>query len=249
MAEQKFPSEVIDLPSEGRLYPEGHPLKDGKIEIKYMTAKEEDILTSQNLIKKGVVIDRLLDSLILTNGIKSDDLVLGDKNAIMVAARILAYGPEYTCEVQNPNTGEKSEESLSWADCPFKKLPEGVTENNFEVELPISKKKITFKLLTGKEEAAIEAELKSSSKINSEVKPELTTRLRHTITSVDGDESKPTINNFVQTLLARDSMHLRKEIRKVTPDIELSQEIEVGGESVKVDIPLTVGFFWPEAEG
>jgi len=103
--------------------------------------------------------------------------------------------------------------------------------------------------LTGKEEAAIEAELKSSSKINSEVKPELTTRLRHTITSVDGDESKPTINNFVQTLLARDSMHLRKEIRKVTPDIELSQEIEVGGESVKVDIPLTVGFFWPEAEG
>ena len=249
MAEQKFPSEVIDLPSEGRLYPEGHPLKDGKIEIKYMTAKEEDILTSQNLIKKGVVIDRLLDSLILTNGIKSDDLVLGDKNAIMVAARILAYGPEYTCEVQNPNTGEKSEETFNLADCPFKKLPEGVTENNFEVELPISKKKITFKLLTGKEEAAIEAELKSSSKINSEVKPELTTRLRHTITSVDGDESKPTINNFVQTLLARDSMHLRKEIRKVTPDIELSQEIEVGGESVKVDIPLTVGFFWPEAEG
>ena len=249
MAEQKFPSEVIDLPSEGKLYPEGHPLKDGKIEIKYMTAKEEDILTSQNLIKKGVVIDRLLDSLILTNGIKSDDLVLGDKNAIMVAARILAYGPEYTCEVQNPNTGEKSEETFNLADCPFKKLPEGVTENNFEVELPISKKKITFKLLTGKEEAAIEAELKSSSKINSEVKPELTTRLRHTITSVDGDESKPTINNFVQTLLARDSMHLRKEIRKVTPDIELSQEIEVGGESVKVDIPLTVGFFWPEAEG
>ena len=249
MAEQKFPSEVIDLPSEGKLYPEGHPLKDGKIEIKYMTAKEEDILTSQNLIKKGVVIDRLLDSLILTNGIKSDDLVLGDKNAIMVAARILAYGPEYTCEVQNPNTGEKSEETFNLADCPFKKLPEGVTENNFEVELPISKKKITFKLLTGKEEAAIEAELKSSSKINSEVKPELTTRLRHTITSVDGDESKPTINNFVQTLLARDSMHLRKEIRKVTPDIELSQEIEIGGESVKVDIPMTVGFFWPEAEG
>ena len=106
MAEQKFPSEVIDLPSEGRLYPEGHPLKDGKIEIKYMTAKEEDILTSQNLIKKGVVIDRLLDSLILTNGVKQEDLIMGDKNAIMVAARILAYGPEYKCQVTNPKTGE-----------------------------------------------------------------------------------------------------------------------------------------------
>ena len=68
MAENKFPTEVIDLPSEGKLYPEGHPCLNGKIEIKYMTAKEEDILTSQNLIKKGVVIDRLLNSLIITEG-------------------------------------------------------------------------------------------------------------------------------------------------------------------------------------
>ena len=147
MAEQKFPSEVIDLPSEGKLYPKGHPLKDGKIEIKYMTAKEEDILTSQNLIKKGVVIDRLLDSLILTNGVKTDDMVLGDKNAVMVAARILAYGPDYTCEIQNPNTGEVITEKFNLADCPFKKLPKNITENKFELELPISKKKVTFKLI------------------------------------------------------------------------------------------------------
>ena len=249
MAEHKFPSEVIDLPSEGRLYPEGHPLKDGKVEIKYMTAKEEDILTSQNLIKKGVVIDRLLDSLILTNGVKQEDLIMGDKNAIMVAARILAYGPEYKCQVTNPKTGEISEETFNLADCPFKKLPKDVTENNFEVDLPISKKKITFKLLTGKEENAVEDEIKASAKIGTDVKPELTTRLRHTITSVDGDNSQSTINTFVQTLLARDSMYLRNEIRKITPDIELSQEIEIGGESVTVDIPMTVGFFWPDSEG
>ena len=249
MAEQKFPSEVIDLPSEGKLYSEGHPLKDGKIEIKYMTAKEEDILTSQNLIKKGVVIDRLLDSLILTNGVKQEDLILGDKNAIMVAARILAYGPEYLCEVTNPNTGELISHNFNLADCPFKKLPKDVSENKFSVKLPISKKEITFKLLTGKEEKIIEQELKSSKKIGSEVSPELTTRLRHTITSVDGDTSQTTINNFVQNLLARDSMHLRKHIREVTPDIELSQEIEIGGESVKVDIPMTVGFFWPDSQG
>ena len=133
MAEQKFPSEVIDLPSEGKLYPEGHPLKEGKVEVKYMTAKEEDILTSQNLIKKGVVIDRLLDSLILTSGVKTDDMILGDKNAIMVAARILAYGPEYECQVTNPNTGEIIEHTFNLADCPFKKLPKNIKENLFDL--------------------------------------------------------------------------------------------------------------------
>ena len=167
----------------------------------------------------------------------------------MVAARILAYGPDYTCEIQNPNTGEVITEKFNLADCPFKKLPKDITENKFELELPISKKKVTFKLLSGKEEALINEELKASEKINSEVKPELTTRLRHTITSVDGDESQSTINNFVQNMLARDSMHLRNEIKNVTPDIELTQEIDLGGESVKVDIPMTVGFFWPSSEG
>ena len=105
MAEQQFPSEMVDLPSGGKLYPEDSPLSSGKIEIKYMTAKEEDILTSQNLIKKGVVIEKLLDSLILTEGVKSRDLILGDKNAVMVAARILAYGPEYATEFTDTNTG------------------------------------------------------------------------------------------------------------------------------------------------
>jgi len=248
MSDNKFPSEVIDLPSEGKLYPKEHPCSDGKIEIKYMTAKEEDILTSQNLIKKGVVIDRLIDSLILTNGVKSDDLILGDKNAVMVAARILAYGPEYVCDIPNPDGGTVTQ-TFNLADCPFKKLPKDVTENKFEVDLPISKKKITFKLLTGKDEGVITEELKSSKKIGSDVSPELTTRLRHTITSVDGDESQATINNFVINLLARDSMHLRKEIKSITPDIQLSQEIEIGGETVKVDIPMTVGFFWPDTEG
>jgi len=249
MAEHKFPSEVIDLPSEGKLYPEGHPLKDGKVEIKYMTAKEEDILTSQNLIKKGVVIDRLLDSLILTTGVKTNDMVLGDKNAVMIAARILAYGPEYICEITNPNSGETINHTFNLADCPFKKLPENITENKFEITLPISKKTITFKLLTGKDEMIINEELKSSKKIGIDIKPELTTRLRHTITSVDGDSSQPVINNFVQNMLARDSMHLRNEIKKNSPDIELSQEVEIEGESVKVEIPMTVGFFWPDAEG
>jgi hypothetical protein len=213
-----------------------------------MTAKEEDILTSQNLIKKGVVVDRLLDSLILTEGVKIDDLLLGDKNAIMVAARILAYGPEYTCEVTNPKTGEKMTQTFNLADCPFKKLPSDVKENSFEVTLPISKKKIKFGILTGKEEKLIEKDLKASKKLNS-VTPELTTRFRYLIKEVDGDSSQAVINEISQNMLSRDSIFLRKQIRDVAPDIDLSQEIEIGGESVKVMIPMTVGFFWPDTEG
>ena len=137
--EQKFPSEVIDLPSQGKLYPKNSPLSSGKIEIKYMTAKEEDILTSQNLIKKGLVIDKLLNSLILTEGVNSDDLIVGDKNAVMVAARILAYGKEYECEVINPETGEKQSHIFDLTECPFKKCPDNITKNEFEIKLSVSK--------------------------------------------------------------------------------------------------------------
>ena len=245
--EQKFPTEVIDLPSEGKLYPKDSPLSDGKIEIKYMTAKEEDILTSANLIKKGLAVDTLLNSLIVDKDIILDDLILGDKNAVMVAARVLAYGPEYICDIKDPNTGDTITHTFNLAECPFKKLPKGITENNFEIELPISKKKITFKLLTGKEEQLINKDIEASKKLGSQVTPELTTRLRHTITSVDSDSSQNVINEFVNNLLARDSMFLRKEIQKVTPDIELSQEIDIEGDTVKVDVPMTVNFFWPES--
>jgi len=246
MSDNKFPSEIIDLPSEGKLYPKEHPCSNGKIEIKYMTAKEEDILTSQNLIKKGVVIDRVLDSLILTEGVKTDDLIIGDKNAVMVAARVLAYGPEYVCEITNPTNGERVKYTFNLADCPFKKLPKDVKENSFEVTLPISKKKIKFSILTGKEENLIEKDLKASQKLGS-VSPELTTRLRYVIKEVDGDSSQSVINNIAVNMLARDSMYLREEMLKVSPDIELSQEIDIEGESVKVDIPMTVGFFWPDS--
>ena len=246
MADQKFPSEVIDLTSKGNLYSEGHPCKDGKIEIKYMTAKEEDILTSQNLIKKGLVIDRLLDSLILTSGVKCEDLVLGDKNAVMVAARVLAYGPEYTCEITTPS-GETAEQTFNLADCPFKEIDENITENSFEFQLPISKQKVKYSVLTGKDEKLIEKDLEASKKIGTGVSPELTTRLRYIIKEVDGDNSQSVINNTAVNMLARDSMALREELTRVSPDIEMTQEIEIGGESVKVEIPMTVGFFWPKA--
>jgi len=244
---QKFPSEVIDLPSQGKLYPEDSPLRSGKIEIKYMTAKEEDILTSQNLLKKGIAIDRVLDSLIITKGIKSDDLLIGDKNAIMIAARILAYGPEYTVELTDPNTDEKFNHTFNLTDCPFKKLPEDVdlSLNEFDIELPISKVKIKFKLLTGRDETLVASEIKKSQKFG--VSSEITTRLRFSIIEVDGKTESAIINNFVNNMLSRDSLFLRQEMVRIMPDIDLKQEVEIGGDVVEADIPLTTEFFWPKS--
>ena len=247
MAEHKFPTEVIDLPSLGKVYHKDSPLADGKIELKYMTAKEEDILMSENLIKKGVVIDKLLDSLIATKGISQRDLVLGDKNAVLVAARILAYGPEYTAEVTNPNDGNRVEHTFDLTKCPFKEPIEGVdySGNSFEFTTPIGKNKVKFKLLTGSDEALIDKEIREVSKIG--LDSNVTTKLRHSIIEVDGDNSSETITSFSQNILARDSIALRNYIKDVTPDIELTQEIELGGDTVSVTIPLTVEFFWPQS--
>ena len=248
MSEHKFPTEVIDLPSQGKVYPKDSPLSDGKIELKYMTTKEEDILMSQNLIKKGVVIDSLLDSLIVTKGIKQEDLILGDKNAVLVAARILAYGPQYTVEVPNPkNSEEMTEHTFDLTSCPFKKLPEDLdySKNSFEYTTEVGKNKLTFKLLTGVEEKLIEKDISQLKKYGTE--SDITTRLRYIITSVDGDSSKEMITSYSQNMLARDSVAFRKYMTDITPDIELEQEIELGGDTVSVAIPLTVEFFWPKS--
>ena len=247
--QSQFPSEMIDLPSGGKLYPEDSLLSSGKIEIKYMTAKEEDILTSQNLIKKGVVVDRLLSSLIVNKKINVDDMLVGDKNAIMVACRILAYGPEYKTRVIHPDTDEEFEHQFDLSDCPFKSLPSDYdySKNEFELELPISKINICIKALNGHDEKIISKTIKSASKLGS-TSPEITTRLRQCVVSVNGDTDKRLIANFVDNCLSRDSLHIRNELKKITPDIELTQEVEWEGEVIDVDIPMTVNFFWPNTE-
>ena len=248
MSEYKFPTEIIDLPSEGKVYSKDSPLSSGKLELKYMTTREEDILMSDNLIKKGMVIDKLLDSLIITKGVKESDLILGDKNAVLIASRILGYGPEYTVEVTNPNDiDEKIEHTFDLSKCPFKELSKDVdySDNSFEFITPVGKNKLKFKLLTGADEKLIDKELKQSSKFG--YGTEITTRLRYTITEVDGDSKSQTINGFIQNFLARDSVALRNYIRDISPDIDMTSEVEIGGETVSVSIPLTVEFFWPQS--
>ena len=245
MAEFKFPTEVVDLPSKGYFYVDGHPLSSGKVEVKYMTAKEEDILTSQNLIKQGVVIDKLLQSLIVDKTINVNDLLIGDKNAIMVAARILGYGKDYEFTYD----GEEQIANLSKlepVELDFSKLPRG--QNQFSYDLPNSKRPITFKLLNGHDEKDIETEIQALKKISKDTSPELTTRLKKIVTSVDGKSDTAYINNFVDNeFLSRDSFKFRKYLASITPDIDMSTTIDIDGEEQTVVIPITLRFFWPDA--
>ena len=244
MADYKFPTEMVDLPSKGYFYVEGHPLSKGKVEVKYMTAKEEDILTSKSLIQQGTVIDVLLQSLIVDKSIKIDDMLIGDKNAIMVAARILGYGKEY--EFTYDGIEQKTDLSvLEPIDMDFSKFTKG--QNRFLFELPNSKRQLEFKLLSGKDEKDIELELKARQKVSKEQSSELTTRLKTMILSVDGKSDKAHINNFVDTeFLSVDSLAFRQHLTSITPDVDMTTTvIDSTGKETEVTIPVTVRFFWP----
>ena len=244
MAEVKFPTEVVDLPSRGLLYSKDSPLSSGTIEVKYMTAREEDILTSVNLIKKGVVIDKLLQSLIVDKSIKLGDLLLGDKNAILIASRILAYGKEYTVDVE----GKSVKVDLTTLKDKF--LDESLVSpgvNVFEFELPATKRKLTFKLLTSNDEMAILDEVKGYEKIGDGISRDLTTRLKHQILSVDGDTKKASIDGFVDNeFLSIDSIAFRSYVSDIMPDVDMtSTYTDPDGNEKEFMVPMTVTFLWP----
>jgi len=237
----KMPTEMVELPSQGLVYPESSPLSSGEIEMKYMTAREEDILTNQNYISKGTVLDELVKSLIVSD-IDYEDLIIGDKNAILVAARILGYGSEYKFnwggEEQNVDLSTLENKSLN-----NKIFKKGI--NEFEFKLPHSNIDITFKLLTGKDEKKINAEVEGLKKINKNSSAELSTRMKYIITSVGGNREAKDIREFVDNMfLARDSRALREYIKEVQPDVELIFFPE--GKTTKVDIPIGLNFFWPD---
>ena len=241
---QKFPTEIVDLPSMGKLYSKESPLSSGTIEMKYMTAKEEDILTNQNYIEKGIVIDKLLKALIVDKTVNYNELLTGDKNALLIAARILGYGKDY--EFTYKNTTEKVDLSL----LDNKKIHadiEKATENAFNFTLPTTGHVITFKLLTHGDESAIDQEVKGLKKINKESSAELSTRLKHMITAVNGEIEKKTVRAFVDNqFLARDSRAFRNYLRDFQPDVDMKFYPENGPEG-GVDIPIGVNFLWPDA--
>jgi len=259
MADKKdyqFPTEEIDLPSKGQFYPSDNPLSSGKIDIKYMTAREEDILTSQNLIRKGLVIDKLLESVIVTPNVKLRDMTIGDKNAVMLAARVLGYGAKYKVKINCPSCAEENEDEIDLGAIEPKDFGlDGKTEADMSFKLPASKRKVTYKLLTHADEVAITKELaalKKMQKGGNTVEPEITTRLRYVITSVDNEEDKQEIKKFVDNeFLSRDSRAFRDHLVKMIPDIDLSFNFtcEACGHFERTGIPLTAEFFWPAGVG
>lgn len=252
-----FPTEIVSLPSKGIVYPEGNPLSSGQVEMKYMTAREEDILTSQNLIKQGIVLDKLMQSLIVSP-IQFNDLIIGDKNAIMVAARILGYGKEYVTTVSCVKCGNNEKMTVDLTSLPEVNIPEDVvmiSPGVFEFVLPQSKRVIHFRLLSVGLDKSISKELESlkkSNKNSSGIDRELTTRLKALIVSVNDNTAKAYINNFVDNeLFAMDSRALRSYMSSIAPTIkfEISDYScnECGHEEEALAFNIDTSFFWPKA--
>ena len=242
MSEFKFPTEVVELPSKGLVYPTDHILRSGKVEMKYMTAKEEDILSNQNLIKKGIVLDKLLESLTLGK-FNIKDLVTGDKNAILVASRVLGYGKDYSFSFD----GKEYKVDLSTLE--NKLFDESLvsSKGTFKFILPNSGTTVEFKLLTETDEEQIKQEIEGFKKLNKDSSTDVTTRLKHQIILVDGNEDKTSIKDFVNNyLLASDSRALRLYIKSVSPDVNLTTKVTIDGVEEDIEIPINLNFFWPD---
>ncbi len=249
MSQYDFATEIVALPSEGKCYPESNPLSSGQIELKYMTAREEEILTTQSLIKKGVVLDKLFEAIIVDKKVNPDDILLGDKNAIMLATRILGYGPEYKVDVFLDN-GEKEEAvvdlgKVQTKEIDFTKLSR---ENRYTFKTSTGNE-LVFKLLTHGDEKKIDNDIKAMQRLNKESNGnELTTRYRYMIISVDDKEDTKSIIDFINNrFLAKDTKAFREYLKELQPDIKMEFNFtnpETGETEVR-PIPMGVGFFWP----
>jgi hypothetical protein len=262
-----FPTEVIELPSKGLLYPEGHPLRKGYIEIKRMTAREEDILASQSLIRKGVVLDKLFESIVVEPGVNINDIFIGDKNAILLATRVLGYGPSYEVEITDPFTLEQQKVNVDLSQVKTRDFDESIIndENRYKYKLPNSGVELEFKLLTHGDEVEINKEIQALERLSKKMpikgdenRPigqkrdtasfDVTTRLKYMILSVDGNSDRGYITKWVQNqFLALDTKAFRKYVKNLSPDMDMKFEFtsDITDEKEVLDIPFGVSFFYP----
>jgi len=247
----KLPTETITLPSKGLLYSKDNPLSSGEIEMSYMSAKHEDILTNVNYIKNGTVIDKLLQELIVTP-INYNDLLVGDKDAIMIAARILGYGKDYPIKFYNEQNKVEEEYIVDLTSLKEKSVDESLVKegiNEFSFTLPQSQNLVTFKILTHGDEKNMDSELRGLAKIQPDRSFETTTRLKYLITSVEGKREKKDIREFVDVYLtAQDARALRQYYAQVAPGIDMTIDIEKDGYTKEgVSMPIGLNFFWPDS--
>ena len=252
------PTEFVNLPSQGKFYPPEHPLHNKDVvEIKYMTAKHEDILTSQTLLRKGVAIDRLIENLIIDKSIKLDSLLLGDKNAITIAARKTGYGSEYNTGMTCPSCGNKQDHSFDLDELghnfPSKEEMDEfgieLTESGtFLITLPQTKVVLETRLLTDSDEKMLEKTSKMRKKHNlGRGEITLTDRLKSVIVSANDETKRSMIEQFVDNMPALDAKFFRTAYAALTPNVDMKQEYrcEACGHEEEVDVPLSADFFWP----
>ena len=248
----RVPTELVPLPSFGLVYPPNSPLHNIKeIEIRYMTAADEDILTSRSLLRSGKAIDAVLKNCILDARINPEELLSGDKNALITFLRVSGYGPEYKVEIDCPGCEETSKYEFDLSQLEMKTLdiqPIERGENRFHFQVPTGTH-IEFKFLNSAEEKEIsDAQDRIKRSTNSPIDRNVTTRLKNTILSIDGNTDPSLINQYVDTLNVRDSQALRKHMEANTPDIDMNQEFNCPhcGHRGEVDVPISVSFFWPD---
>ncbi len=250
----EVPVDLVPLPSNGLIYsPESGLHCKETLEVRAMTAKEEDILTSRALIKKGTVITQLIKSCLTDKTIDVSEMISGDRNALMTALRITGYGSEYNVEVGCPACGENSKQDFMLTDLPIKRLeiqPIAPGANLFEFDLPVTKKKINFRFLTGKDETEMSTIAERNKKQGQKTDSLVTSRLIYTIVAVDGITDKGKINTFIRNMPARDSLALRRYMDDNEPGIEMKAWMDCPNcdEHSEVTLPLGASFFWPDAE-
>ena len=249
----EVPVESVPLPSNGVVYPAESPLHDREtVDIRSMTTREEDILTSRALIKKGTVITELIKSCLTDKRIQVQDMLAGDRNAIMVALRITGYGADYAVEADCPKCNTRSKQNFNLGEMPIKRLevePVAKGQNVFEFKLPVTKKTVQFKFLTGRDEEEINTIQERAKKQGALADSVVTTRLQYAIVAIDGRTDRGAINGFVRNMPARDSMSLRKFIDANEPGIDMKGEFDCPScnELSEVRVPLGASFFWPDA--
>lgn len=250
----EIPVESVPLPSLGVTYPGESALSHQEtVDIKAMTAKEEDILTSRSLIKKGTVITHLLRSCLVDKHIDPDDMLSGDRNALMTAVRITGYGADYNVEVDCPACGERSKQAFDLSALPIKRLklaPVADGTNMFEFELPLTKKTVRFKFLTGADEAELAVIQERKKKQGLSAENLVTQRLMFSIQAIDGITDKSKISMFIRHMPARDSLALRQHIDKNEPGIDMKSWMDCPSclEHSEVRLPIGAAFFWPDTQ-
>jgi len=236
--------EIVKLPSKGLFYKNGI----SEVNVEYMTSKDEDLLTTPSLIENGTVLDILLKRKIKTKGIVPDDLLAGDRNAIILFLRSSSYGPEYSVQVPDPRTNVSFKTKVDLLKLRYKKVkgqPDG--EGYFSVKIPMRKKTVKFRLLTSGEETMLFNQAEAHKEAyNQEFNEFTTNKLKSHIVNINEKTDRTYIGKFVDAMPALDALTIRKKIIDVSPDVDMDYEFKAkDGYKFKAQLTVGIDFFFP----